>query len=305
MKKVKDVDQYEQSVKHLSKSEKVLNAITYVVITFFSLLCILPFIMIISGSFSDSNEILKQGYSILPRGFSLDGYRSIFLFPKQIIKSYGISITVTVCGTLLALVVMTLCGYAISRKELKYRNVISFFIYFTTLFSGGLVPWYMVISNLGMKNTLFALIIPMCCSSFYVLLIRNFMNTIPDSLVESARLDGAGELKTLVRIVLPLSKPIIATVALFVGLAYWNDWYLASLYITKTDMWPLQYRLYNVLNAASKIAQMGAEHFTAKILPTETQKLANAVVATGPIILLYPFLQKYFVQGITIGAVKG
>ena len=200
---------------------------------------------------------------------------------------------------------MTLCGYALSRSELKYRNVIAFIIYFTTLFSGGLVPWYIVISKLGLKNTIWALIVPSCCSSFYILLIRNFMKTIPDSLVESAKLDGAGELRILIKIVMPLSTPILATIALFLALAYWNDWYLASLYITDADMWPLQYRLYNILNAASKIAQAGAENFTSKILPTETQKLANAVVATGPIIFLYPFLQKYFVQGISIGAVKG
>lgn len=289
----------------LSPGERVFNFLIYVVLFLVALICILPFILIVSGSFSDSAEIMKNGYSLLPRGFSLDGYRSIFLFPKQIARAYGISIFVTVCGTLLGLVVMTLCGYALSRSELRYRNVIAFIVYFTTLFSGGLVPWYIVITQLGMKNTVWALIIPSCCSSFYILLIRNFMKTIPDSLVESAKLDGAGELLILIRIVMPLSTPILATIALFLALAYWNDWYLASLYVTDADMWPLQYRLYNILNAASKIAQAGVENFTSKILPTETQKLANAVVATGPIIFLYPFLQKYFVQGISIGAVKG
>ena len=289
----------------LSPGERAFNFLIYVVLSLVALICILPFILIVSGSFSDSAEIMKNGYSLLPRGFSLDGYRSIFLFPKQIARAYGISIFVTVCGTLLGLVVMTLCGYALSRSELRYRNVIAFIVYFTTLFSGGLVPWYIVITQLGMKNTVWALIIPSCCSSFYILLIRNFMKTIPDSLVESAKLDGAGELLILIRIVMPLSTPILATIALFLALAYWNDWYLASLYVTDADMWPLQYRLYNILNAASKIAQAGVENFTSKILPTETQKLANAVVATGPIIFLYPFLQKYFVKGVTIGAVKG
>jgi putative aldouronate transport system permease protein len=289
----------------LARSEKALNIVTYIILTIVVIFCALPFILVVSGSFSDSALIMKDGYSILPRGFSLDGYRSIFLFPKQIAKAYGISIFVTGAGTCIGLIVMTLCGYALSRSELKYRNVIAFIIYFTTLFSGGLVPWYIVISKLGLKNTIWALIVPSCCSSFYILLIRNFMKTIPDSLVESAKLDGAGELRILIKIVMPLSTPILATIALFLALAYWNDWYLASLYITDADMWPLQYRLYNILNAASKIAQAGAENFTSKILPTETQKLANAVVATGPIIFLYPFLQKYFVQGISIGAVKG
>ena len=289
----------------LARSEKALNIVTYIILTIVVIFCALPFILVVSGSFSDSALIMKDGYSILPRGFSLDGYRSIFLFPKQIAKAYGISIFVTGAGTCIGLIVMTLCGYALSRSELKYRNVIAFIIYFTTLFSGGLVPWYIVISKLGLKNTIWALIVPSCCSSFYILLIRNFMKTIPDSLVESAKLDGAGELRILIKIVMPLSTPILATIALFLALAYWNDWYLASLYITDADMWPLQYWLYNILNAASKIAQAGAENFTSKILPTETQKLANAVVATGPIIFLYPFLQIYFVQGISIGAVKG
>ncbi len=289
----------------LTGSERGLNIVIYIVLTVVAIICALPFILVISGSFSDSAKIMRYGYSVLPRGFSLDGYRSIFLFPKQIAKAYGISIFVTGAGTAIGLVVMTFCGYAISRNELKYRNIIAFIIYFITLFSGGLVPWYMVVSKLGLKNSIWALIIPSCCSSFYILLIRNFMKTIPDSLVESARLDGAGEFRTLLKIVVPLSKPILATIALFLALAYWNDWYLASLYITNADMWPLQYRLYNILNAASKIAQAGAENFTSKILPTETQKLANAIVATGPIIFLYPFLQKYFVQGISIGAVKG
>ena len=289
----------------LARSEKALNIVTYIILTIVGIFCARPFILVGSGSFSDSALIMKDGYSILPRGFSLDGYRSIFLFPKQIAKAYGISIFVTGAGTCIGLIVMTLCGYALSRSELKYRNVIAFIIYFTTLFSGGLVPWYIVISKLGLKNTIWALIVPSCCSSFYILLIRNFMKTIPDSLVESAKLDGAGELRILIKIVMPLSTPILATIALFLALAYWNDWYLASLYITDADMWPLQYRLYNILNAASKIAQAGAENFTSKILPTETQKLANAVVATGPIIFLSPFLQKYFVQGISIGAVKG
>ncbi|MCC3372348.1 carbohydrate ABC transporter permease [Cohnella sp. REN36] len=289
----------------MSAGEKGLKLFFYIVLSMVSIVCVLPFILVISGSFSDSAQILRNGYSILPRGFSLDGYRSIFLFPAQIAKAYGVSIFVTGAGTGIGLMVMTFCGYAISRSELKYRNVISFMIYFTTLFSGGLVPWYIVVTKLGLKNSIWALIIPSICSSFYILLIRNFMKTIPDALVESARLEGAGEFRTLLQIVVPMSKPILATIALFLALAYWNDWYLASLYITNADMWPLQYRLYNILNAASKIASVGAENFTSKILPTETQKLANAIVATGPIIFLYPFLQKYFVQGISIGAVKG
>lgn len=288
-----------------SPSRMFFNVLAYVILTVTVILCTIPFVMIVTGSFSDNTLITRDGYALWPRGFSLDGYKSIFIFPKTIMMSYLVSISVTVLGTLLGLAVMTMCGYALQRKELKYRNAIAFFIYFTTLFSGGLVPWYMVVSGLGIKNTIWVLILPMIASSFYILLIRNFMKGIPESLIESAKIDGGGELYIFAKIVIPLSAPIIATIGLFLGLAYWNDWYLASLYIKDTKMWPLQYRLYMVLTAASQLTRAGVENFSSKAIPTETQKLANAVIATGPIILLYPFLQKYFVQGITIGAVKG
>lgn len=293
------------SAKMHSPSTIVFNIISYIVISITVIFCTIPFIMIIAGSFSNNSLIMKLGYSVWPRGFSLDGYKSIFIFPKTIMWSYLVSISVTIIGTLIGLFIMTMCGYAIQRKELKYRNSIAFLIYFTTLFSGGLVPWYMVVSGMGIKNTIWALILPMTVSAFYILLIRNYMKGIPDSLMESAKIDGGGEFLIFVRIIIPLSTPIIATIALFLGLAYWNDWYLASLFIKDTKMWPLQYRLYMVLTASSQLTKAGAQNFVNKAIPTETQKLANAVIATGPIILLYPFVQKYFVQGITIGAVKG
>jgi ABC-type sugar transport system, permease component len=292
-------------MKRYGPSTVVFNIIAYTVIIVSVILCTLPFIMVIAGSFSNNAQIMKYGYSVWPRGFSLDGYRSIFIFPKTIMRSYMVSVSVTAIGTFIGLAFMTMCGYALNRNELKYRNIIAFIIYFTTLFSGGLVPWYMVVSGLGIKNSVWALILPMTISAFYILLIRNFMKGIPDSLVESAKIDGGGEFLIFLRIIIPLSTPIIATIGLFLGLAYWNDWYLASLYIKDTKMWPLQYRLYMVLTASSQMTKAGVQNFVNKAIPTETQKLANAVIATGPIILLYPFLQKYFVQGITIGAVKG
>jgi len=274
-------------------------------VTFAVVASIVPFLMIISGSFSSNASIIKYGYSIFPRDFSLDAYRMLFLYPKEMIRAYGVSITVTVVGTLIGLIIMSMAGYVLQRKDLKYRGQLSFFIYFTTLFNCGMVPWYMLISNLGMKDTLWALIVPMMVNAFNILLIRNFMRGIPDSLSESAKIDGAGDFTVFVRIIVPLSKPILATVGLFLALAYWNDWYHASLFIKDVTKWPLQFKLYQVLSAQLAMSQAGAENFSGGTLPTEAVKLANAVVATGPIILLYPFLQKYFVQGITIGAVKG
>lgn len=287
------------------KGAKLFRAIATVVISFFVVLSILPFIMIISGSLSSTPAIIKNGYSVFIQEFTLDAYRMIFRFPEEMGRSYAVSITVTVLGTFAGLIIMSMAGYVLQRRELKYGNGIAFFFYFTTLFSGGLVPWYMLISNMGMRDTIWALIVPMMASPFNILLIRNFMRDIPESLTESAHIDGAGDMRIFLQIILPLSKPIIATVGLFLALAYWNNWYLASLFITDVDLWPLQYRLYRTLSAAMAVAQGGAENFVHAAIPSETVKLATAVVATGPIILLYPFLQKYFVQGITIGAVKG
>jgi len=286
-------------------SRLVFNVIAKVIVFCMVIACILPFIMVVSGSFSSNTAIMQHGYSLLPRDFSLDGYRAIFRTPEILGRSYLVSIFVTVVGTLIGLVVMSMAGYALQRTNLKYRNEISFFIYFTTLFGSGLVPWYMLICNLGMKNTIWVLIIPCCTNAFHILLIRNYMRGIPPSLVESAKIDGAGEFYTFIRIILPLAQPILVTVGLFLALDYWNNWYMASLFIKDANLWPLQYRLYKLLTEQSMMMKVTSSSFTNAVLPTETVKLANAVIATGPIILLYPFLQKYFVQGITIGAVKG
>lgn len=283
----------------------VFNIIACLIITLLVLVSILPFVMIISGSLSNSQAIMKNGYSLFIQDFTVDAYRMIFRFPEEIGKSYVVSIFVTVMGTVFGLFIMTMAGYVLQRRDLRYSNQIAFFFYFTTLFSGGLVPWYMMIAKMGMKETVWSLIIPMMCSPFNILLIRNFMKQIPESLTESAQIDGAGDFYIFTQIIVPLSKPILATVGLFLALAYWNNWYLASLFVNDVNLWPLQYRLHRILTAAMAVAQGGAENFVNAALPTETVKLANAVIATGPIILLYPFLQKYFVQGITIGAVKG
>lgn len=283
----------------------VFNMIACSIITVLVVASILPFVMIISGSLSSSQAIMKNGYSLMIQGFTMDAYRMIFRFPEEVGKSYLVSIFVTVAGTICGLSIMTMAGYVLQRKDLRFSNQIAFFFYFTTLFSGGLVPWYMLISKMGLKETVWSLIVPMMCSPFNILLIRNFMKQIPDSLTESAQIDGAGDFYIFKNIIVPLSKPIIATVGLFLALAYWNNWYLASLFVNDVNLWPLQYRLHRILTAAMAVAQGGAENFVNASIPTETVKLANAVIATGPIILLYPFLQKYFVQGITIGAVKG
>lgn len=307
MKKVKS-NETEIQISRIGKNEPsriAFNVIAYGVLFLFSVACIVPFLMIVSGSVSSNSAIIRDGYSILPRGFDLSAYKMIFSNPDVIGRAYGVTIFVTVVGTVGGLAIMSMAGYALQRSELKYSGAISFFFYFSTLFSCGMVPSYMLISNLGMRNSLAALIVPMMVSPFNILLVRNFMKSIPASLVESAKIDGAGDFLIYCKVILPLAKPIMATIGLFLGLAYWNDWYMASLYIKDVEKWPLQYKLYQMLSAQMTIIMAGAEHAGNVALPTESVKLANAVVATGPILLLYPFLQKYFVQGITIGAVKG
>ena len=292
-------------MKKESSEKTIFNVVAYLVIAFLVAASILPFIMIISGSLSSTQAIMKNGYSLAIQEFTLDAYRMIFRFPEEIGRSYLVSIFVTAVGTLAGLLIMAMAGYVLQRRDLRYSNQIAFYFYFTTLFSGGTVPWYMLISQMGLKETIWALIVPMMCSPFNILLIRNFMKQIPDSLTESAKIDGAGDFYIFVKIIVPLSKPILATVGLFLALAYWNNWYLASLFVNDVNLWPMQYRLHRILTAAMAVAQGGTENFVNAAIPTETVKLANAVVATGPIVLLYPFLQKYFVRGITIGAVKG
>ncbi len=292
-------------LKREGAEKTIFNAVAHIVIAVLVAASILPFVMIISGSLSSTQAIMKNGYSLAIQEFTLDAYRMIFRFPEEIGRSYLVSIFVTAAGTASGLLIMAMAGYVLQRRDLRYSNQIAFFFYFTTLFSGGTVPWYMLISQMGLKETVWALIVPMMCSPFNILLIRNFMKQIPDSLTESAKIDGAGDFYIFTKIIVPLSKPILATVGLFLALAYWNNWYLASLFVNDVNLWPMQYRLHRILTAAMAVAQGGAENFVNAAIPTETVKLANAVVATGPIVLLYPFLQKYFVRGITIGAVKG
>jgi putative aldouronate transport system permease protein len=217
------------------------------------------------------------------------------------------TLLLTASGSLLSLFLVSMTAYALLRKDLRSRNFFALFFYFTTLFSGGLVPWYiLMLRYLNMKNNFLALLLPPLFSVFDLIIMRTFMRSIPESLCESAKLDGANEFIVYARIYLPLSLPALATIGLFVALRYWNDWYNTMLFITDEKMFPLQYFLYRILNSMQTM-RMAAEKAGIPLpkMPAQTFKLAMTVVATGPILLLYPFLQKYFIRGITIGAVKG
>lgn len=284
------------------------NLIGYLIIIAFAALCVIPFIMIIMGSLTDESEIVKNGYQLFPQTFSTEAYSFIIKNPKQILNAYKITLVVTIVGTIVGLFLSAMTAYVLQRKDFTYRNVISFYFFFTTLFSGGLVPWYiLIVKYLGFKDSILALIVPLLLNVFYIIILRSFISsTIPDAISESAKIDGAGDFRIFVSVILPLLKPALATIGLFIALNYWNDWYHATLFVNKESLYPLQYFLYKILNSLTfSNASVAAQGAVVMDTPKESFKLAMTVVATGPIILLYPFVQKYFIQGITIGSVKG
>lgn len=289
------------------KEQTIFNLVSYTVVIIFTLLCVIPFLLVISGSFTDEGSIHTDGYRFIPKQFSLNAYRVAFAMPGNIIRAYGVTGTVTVAGTLLGLFIICMTAYALQRPQFKYRNAFALYFYFTTLFSGGLVPWYiLMVRYLHLKNNYLALLFPAMLTVFDIIIMRSFMKSIPEALAESAKIDGAGEFRIFAQIFLPLSKPALATVGLFIALRYWNDWYASMLFITDKKMFSLQFYLYSMLTQMEFAAN---DAKSAGILmdqyPAESFKLAMTIVATGPILLLYPFVQKYFIQGMTVGAVKG
>lgn len=290
------------------RSTIVFDVIKGVLLTILSILCVLPFIVIISGSFTSNSAIIRDGFSLFPREFTMEAYKTIFKTPQDIVQAYKMNIYYTFMGTVLGLLVITLTAYVISRKEFKYRNTVSFLIYFTTIFGGGIIPWYLMYANvLGLRGTTLAIWFPALMTPFLVILMRTFIvGAVPDAVVESAKIDGAGHWTIFWKIVLPVLGPGLATVGLFQALGYWNDWYRASMFSTNSSTWSLQFYLYDLVNSTQAIKQM-AQYASVNTgdLPTQSVKLAMAVVATGPVLLFYPFVQRYFVSGITVGAVKG
>lgn len=292
----------------VSKGTNVILNILFILLV---AACIIPFIFVVIISFTSEQSLQMNGYSFFPQEWSFDAYKHILSSGSQIIKAYGISILVTVTGTLLGLTIMTMYAYTLSRKSFVYRKFFTKLIFIPMLFSGGMVASYLVMVNaLKLKDNLLALILPLCVSSFSIIVLRTFFKTtVPDSIVESAKIDGATEWKLFLRIILPISLPGIATIGLFLTLAYWNDWFNAMLYIDDKNLVPLQYLLIKLensmeflINNATSIGINAIEQ--ASKLPQDTAKMAIVVVTTLPIIFAYPFFQKYFVTGLTVGAVK-
>jgi len=286
------------------------QTIIYVIAIVLSIFCLLPFVMVVSGSLTSEQDIMKYGYTIFPKNISLLAYKVFFNKPDIIINAYIISTIVTVVGTIISIFLTSMIAYVISRKTLKYAKAISIYCLITILFSGGMVPWYIVCINyLHLKDQLIAQIVPYLINGWFVFLMRNFFQSIPDEMHESAKIDGAGELRIFVQIILPLATPALATICLFIGLIYWNDWWLSLMLIDKESLRPVQYMLRiivsNISFLKSQVSSSPEVQRIAEVLPDEGLKMATCIITMGPIILLYPFLQRFFIKGIMIGAVKG
>ncbi|MDR1398316.1 MAG: carbohydrate ABC transporter permease [Treponema sp.] len=294
------------------KGNRTFTITIYTLLTLLALFTLLPMLLLIISSFTEENTILQTGYSFLPKKIGLDAYRYLLNQGGFILNSLRISFFITVVGTASSLLITSLLAYPLSRRDFPLRVPLSFVVFFTLLFNGGLVPTYLVYTQIfHIKNTIFGLLVPgLLMNGFNVILVRTyFASNIPESILESAKLDGAGEWLIFFRIVLPLSLPILATVGLMSGLAYWNDWYNGLIYITRAELFSLQ----NILNRMLQDVQflqanagsMGNLASELSKIPTTTVRMAIATVGAVPILVLYPFFQRYFVKGIVIGAVKG
>jgi len=276
-----------------------------------TLACVLPLLLVIMASFTDDLTLRIEGYTFFPSKFSLTAYEFVFRRGEAIVQAFFNSIVITLVGTFFGTLIMALYAYPLSRANFRHRNKFTWYVLITMLFSGGLVPWYVMYTQvLGLLDTMAALIIPYTMSAWYVLIMRTFYKTaLPEEIVESARIDGANEFKIFFSIALPLSTAGLATISLFTMLAYWNDWYLPLFFARSESLDTIQNYLRRVLENVQFLArmagQMGSITVSVKDLPSETIRMAVAVVAIGPIVLAYPFFQRYFVKGLTIGAVKG
>ena len=291
-----------------SKTGQVVLNIVFIILAVWA---VAPFLLLISSSLSSEAALAQYGYGFWPKEFSLNAYTYLFKSSMKIAKGYGITLIVTLVGTTLSVLITTLFAYPLSRKELPFRYGFSFFVFFTMLFNGGLVPSYMMwTQTFHIKNTIWALIMPnLLLNAFYVIMMRSFFtSSIPDSLIEAARIDGAGEYKILARVVIPLSKPMMATISLMVGLGYWNDWTNSLYYITDESLFSIQAILNTIITNIQFLTSgqsSAASAVDVSKLPSVSIRMAIAVIGVLPVLCIYPFFQKYFVKGIVVGGVKG
>ncbi len=288
---------------------KSFNRVATIILTVLVIVTLLPIVLLVIASFTQEQALIQDGYSFFPKAFSLDAYYYMVKQGVVIIRSYGISFLVTILGTVLSVLVTTTLAYPMSRKAFKYRNILSFFVFFTMLFNGGIVPSYIMWSRFfHIKNTIWALIIPnYLVTAFNVILVKNFyQNNVPDALVEAAQIDGASELRIFYKIMFPLSRPVVATISLFTGLCYWNDWTNGLYYVDNEKFYSIQLLLMKIMNNIQALKANSALMGTGSVeLPGTSVRMAMAFVGILPILIVYPFVQKYLVEGVVIGAVKG
>jgi putative aldouronate transport system permease protein len=290
--------------------ERLFAGANYTVVILFTVFCFLPFYLLVISSFTDQQVLQLDGYSLWPRKFSIEAYKWV-LNGKPVLVGYQVSTFVTVVGTFLSVALMSGVAYALSVKKFKFRNELAFYIYFTMIFSGGLIPWFITCRALGLYDNIWALIVPMLMNPWWIFILRNYFNGLPGEIMESAVIDGASDWTILTRIVLPLSMPVLATTALFVAVGYWNDWWHGVILLDFAEFRPLQVIILRIINSIRAIRQAMAMEGGSSLaissaqIPAKSIRMAIVVVTIGPIILLYPFVQRYFIKGLTVGSVKG
>ena len=282
------------------------TVVVHIAVAGLAMLCLFPLLLVLASSFTDEIALARNGYSIIPSQFSVEAYLAIFNKPAVILRAYAVTTGITLVGTVLGVSMIALLAYPLSRRDFILRTPISFMVFFTMLFNGGLVPYYILMTQyLNVQNTIIALLLPHLVGAYYVLILRTYFSGLPDELFEAARVDGAGEWTIFWEIAVPLARPALATIALFIALNYWNDWTTALYFIRSPDLYPLQYLLYIIQSNAQAMAlQEQVGQIGTQKLPTETARMAMAVLATGPASVLFLFFQKYLVRGVTLGAFK-
>jgi putative aldouronate transport system permease protein len=295
----------------LSKDERIFARASALILAVFALITFAPFLLIAISSISSTKSLVNQGYSFFPQSLSLDSYVYMAAQGKIILRSYGVSLFVTAVGTITSLIITPMLAYPLSRKDFKFRNLFTFLVFFSLLFNGGVVPSYLMWTKVfALKNTIWALIIPTyLMNGFNVLLVKNyFERNVPKDLIEAAQIDGANELTIFSKVMIPLSTPVIATVGMFTGLAYWNDWINGLYYISDPSFYGIQQLLIRILSNIAFLRSGAAASVVGNIvisLPGDSIRMALAVIGILPILIIFPLLQKYFIRGIVIGAVKG
>jgi putative aldouronate transport system permease protein len=293
-----------------TRSFNWMNGFINVFLTILCLMIALPFVLVVIISLTSENSLVQNGYQFLPKDWSAEAYRIIFEKPDPLLKGYLVTLVITVIGTVTSLLLTAMTAYPISRMDFRYNRPITFYVFFTMLFNGGLIPFYIMMTQyLHLKNSLLALILPTLLSPFNIMIMKGFLDKISKEIIESAKVDGAKEFRIFFRIIMPLSTPALATLGLFIAFGYWNEWFYALLFIDNDKYIPLQLLLVRILSQIEFLANSPLAEVADKLayanFPTLSVRMAMAILAGGPMLVIFPFFQKYFVKGITVGSLKG